>query len=66
MIQLLRPATGMALTLGTGVAWAQGGGMMYGDHWGTGWMGGFGGGWVPILLVVVVGLLIWLVVQKRK
>jgi predicted lipid-binding transport protein (Tim44 family) len=52
-----------------GDASAQNGGMMSGDHggmWGNGWMGGYGGFWVPILLVVVVGLVVWIVMQKRK
>jgi len=29
-------------------------------------MGGYGGYWVPVLLVVVVGLVAWIVMQKRK
>lgn len=29
-------------------------------------MGGFGGGGVLILLVIVVGLVAWVVMQKRK
>ena len=37
----------------------------YGGMWG-GWMGGYGGFWVPILLVAVVGLVAWIVMQKRK
>lgn len=50
-------------------AFAQNGGMMnggYGGMWGSGWMGGYGGFWVPILLVAVVGLVAWIVMQKRK
>ena len=52
-----------------GTASAQNGGMMnggYGGMWGGGWMGGYGGFWVPILLVAVVGLVAWIVMQKRK
>ncbi len=36
-----------------------------GGLWG-GWMGGYGGAWVPILLVVVVGLVVWMAMNKRK
>lgn len=35
--------------------------------WGSGWMGGYGGGWLPILLVIVIiGLVVWVISQKRK
>jgi hypothetical protein len=37
-----------------------------GGMWGGGWMGGYGAFWVPILLVAVVGLVIWIVMQRRK
>lgn len=40
--------------------------MMNGGGWYGGGMGGFGGVWIPILLVVIVGLLAWIVMQKRK
>ena len=30
------------------------------------WMGGYGGVWGPILLVLVIGLVAWVVMQKRK
>jgi hypothetical protein len=43
------------------VAFAQSGNMMNGA-----WMGGYGGVWMPILLVLVVGLVAWVVMQKRK
>ena len=52
-----------------GAASAQTGTMMNGGSggmWGSGWMGGYGGLWGPILLVVVVGLVVWIVLQKRK
>ena len=48
---------------------AQNGGMMNGGSGGmsgSGWMGGYGGYWVPILLVAVVGLVVWIVMQRRK
>ena len=48
-----------------GFALAQTGNMMDGG-WMGGWMGGMGGVWVPILLVIVVGLVAWVVMQKRK
>jgi hypothetical protein len=63
---LFAPALGVAAALATGVASAQSGSMMNGGHWGGGWMGGYGGVWVPVLLVVVVGLVAWIVMQKRK
>ena len=50
----------------TGAAAAQSGPMMNGGMWSGGWMGGYGGYWVPVLLVVVVGLVAWIVMQKRK
>lgn len=59
-------AVSAAAALATDVASAQGGSMMNGGHWGGGWMGGYAGVWVPILLVVVVGLVAWIVMQKRK
>ncbi len=53
-----------------GDASAQNGGMMNGSGSGgmsgRGWMGGYGGYWVPILLVAVVGLVVWVVMHKRK
>ena len=53
-----------------GDASAQNGGMMNGGGEGgmsgSGWMGGYGGYWVPILLVAVVGIVVWVVMQKRK
>ena len=50
----------------SGAASAQSGPMMNGGMGGYGWMGGHGGYWVPVLLVVVVGLVAWIVMQKRK
>ena len=52
---------------------AQNGNMMNGGTASGGWMngygtmGGYGGIWVPTLLVIaVVGLVVWIVMQKRK
>lgn len=49
----------------------QGNGMMHSN--GPNWMGGYGGamdgygGWVPILLVIVVaGLVVWIIKQRKK
>jgi hypothetical protein len=36
-----------------------------GGMWGGGWMG-YGGYWMPILLVVLVGVVVWAILQKRK
>lgn len=59
-------AVAPALALGTDLVHAQGGHMMNGGGWYGGWMGGYGGVWIPILLVVIVGLLVWVVMQRRK
>jgi hypothetical protein len=40
--------------------------MMNDSMWGGTWMGGYGGAWIPVLLVIVVGLLAWVVIQRRK
>lgn len=66
MKKLLALVVGSAPGLGANGAWAQGGNMMNGGMWGGGWMGGYGGVWGPILLVVVIGLVAWIVMQKRK
>jgi len=53
--------------LASGALQAQTIGMMNGGSmWGGGWMGGYGGYWGPILLVVVVGLVVWVVLRRRK
>ena len=62
----LATAVNLALALGTGPVHAQSGHMMDGGGWSGGWMGGYGGMWIPVLLVVAVGLLVWIVVQRRK
>jgi hypothetical protein len=59
--------TGGTIVAASALAQAQGGmgsGMMSG--YGVGWMGGYGGIWVPILLVVVVGLVAWIVMNRKK
>jgi hypothetical protein len=53
------------LVLGSAGVQAQDGHMMGGGWYGSG-MGGYGGVWIPILLVVIVGLLVWIVMQRRK
>lgn len=57
---------GFASVLVGAIASAQNGPMMNGGMGGVGWMGGYGGYWVPVLLVVVVGLVAWIVMQRRK
>lgn len=59
-------AVGAISLFSAGVASAQNGPMMNGGGWGGGWMGGYGIPWGPILLIVVVGLVVWVVLQKRK
>ena len=73
MKTLLAMAVGTLTLLATGVSFAQNGNMMNGGASGDGWMngygamGGYGGPWVPTLLVIaVVGLVAWVVAQKRK
>ncbi|HEX7438974.1 MAG TPA: hypothetical protein VF319_02670 [Caldimonas sp.] len=66
MKNLFAVAVGTVPLLVNGTASAQSGPMMNGGMWGGGWMGGYGGYWVPVLLVVVVGLVAWIVMQKRK
>ncbi|MDQ2925855.1 MAG: hypothetical protein M3R43_09915 [Acidobacteriota bacterium] len=67
MKSLTAIAIGSVSALASGVAFAQNGNMMNGGGtFGGGWMGGYGGYWMPILLVVVVGVVIWAVLQKRK
>ena len=45
---------------------AQGGNMMNGNTWGGHWMGGgYGGWWVPVLLIVLIGVIVWAVLEKR-
>jgi len=59
-------AVGTVSLVASGIASAQSGPMMNGGMGGVGWMGGYGGYWVPVLLVVVVGLVAWIVMQRRK
>jgi len=66
MKNLFAAAVGTAPSFVTGAALAQSGPMMDGGMGGGGWMGGYGGYWLPILLVVVVGLVVWVVMQRRK
>ncbi len=66
MEKLLALFVGGASALGSTGVWAQNTNMMNGGMWGGGWMGGYGGVWGPILLVVVIGLVAWIVMQKRK
>jgi len=74
MKTLLARAAGAVSVLAAGAANAQNANMMNGGgSWGGGWMsgyggmGGYGGIWVPTLLVIaVVGLVVWIVTQKRK
>lgn len=66
MKNLFAAAVGTLLSFVTGAAFAQNGPMMNGGMGGGDWMGGHGGYWWPLLLVVVVGLVAWIVTQKRK
>lgn len=67
MKSLINIAVGTMAALASGVSSAQSGYMMNGGGiWGEGWMGGYGGFWVPVLLVVLIGVVVWAVLQKRK
>jgi len=60
-------SAGLAPLLATGNALAQNRPMMNGSMWGSGWMGGYGGYLLPILVVAVaVGLVVWVVNQRKK
>ena len=66
---LTAAVVGAMSLLATSASVAQGGNMMNGNGWGGGggWMGGgYGGFWVPVLLVVLIGVIVWAVLQKRK
>ena len=58
-------ALGIAPLFVAGTASAQNG-MMNGGMGVGGWMGGYGGYALPVLLVVVVGLVVWVIMQRRK
>ena len=66
MKNLFAVVVGTAALFVTGAALAQNGPMMNGGMGGGGWMFGYGGFWLPVLLVVVVGLVVWVVMQRRK
>jgi hypothetical protein len=66
MKSFITMAVGTASALASGVLFAQNGNMMNDSGGWGGWMGGYGGFWVPVLLVVVVGGVVWAVLQKRK
>lgn len=56
---------GSVLMLASGVSSAHNGGMMNDGGW-MGGYGGYGGYWGPILVIVVVGVVVWAILQKRK
>lgn len=70
MKNLFAVAVGTVPLFVTDASLAQNGPMMNGSMGGGGWMGrwmgGYGGYWLPVLLVVVVGLVAWVVMQRRK
>jgi len=63
MKSLITMVLGIASALASGVLSAQNGDMMNG---GSSSMGGYGGYWVPVMLVVVVGIVVWAVLKRRK
>lgn len=66
MKDLLAVVVGTVPLFVADAAFAQNGSMMNGGMGGGGWMGGYGGYWMPVLLVVLVGVVVWAVIQKRK
>ena len=67
MKSLMATAVALVSMFASGALQAQTGGMMNGGSMsGGGWMGGYGGYWGPILLVVVVGLVVWVALRRRK
>ncbi|MEO8924623.1 MAG: hypothetical protein ABI330_17640 [Caldimonas sp.] len=72
---LTAAVVGAISLLTTSGSLAQGGNMMNGNAGGGGWMGGgyggwmgggYGGFWVPVLVVVLIGVVVWAVLQRRK
>jgi len=66
MKHLFAVALGTVPLFMSDAALAQNGPMMNGGMGSGGWMGGYGGYWLPVLLVVVVGLVAWVIMQRRK
>jgi len=67
MTKMLNRARALVPLAFSGVALAQPhGSMMDGGMWGGEWMYGVGGIWVPVLLVVLIALVAWAVVRRRK
>jgi high-affinity K+ transport system ATPase subunit B len=67
MKTLLGRARAVAPLAFTGAALAQPSGhMMDRGMWTGDWMYGIGGTWVPVLLVVLIALVAWAVIRKRK
>lgn len=66
MKNLFVTASGTLPFLMAGAAAAQSERMMNHDMWSSGGMGAYGVYWVPVLLIVVVGLVAWIIMQKRK
>ena len=64
-MKLLTVAPAITALMSPGLALAQNANMMNGG-WMGGWMGGYGGVWLPVLLIIVVGIVAWVVMQKRK
>jgi hypothetical protein len=66
MKSLITMVVGTASALTSGVSSGQNRNMMNGDGmWGD-WMGGYGGYWGTLLLAVVVGVVVWAILQNRK
>ncbi len=73
MKSLFAMAVGTMTLFASGVSFAQSGSMMNGGASGDGWMngygamGGYGGVWLPALLVIaIVGIVAFVVAQRRK
>jgi hypothetical protein len=66
MNAIQRVGVALVPSLAAGSVWAQNGSMMSGGMWSSGWMSGYGGYWMPIVvLAVIVGLMVWVVKQKK-
>lgn len=67
MNRLLKAGIYTATALASSMSIAQDGRMMNGNYWSHGFMSGYGGFWFPILIVgALVGLVVWVVKQKKK
>jgi hypothetical protein len=59
-------AVAVAASLSTGAALAQNEHMTTGNMMDNGWMGGYGHYWWTVLVAVAVGVVVWILLKRRK